>query len=158
MKADIPVTILHNSGWNTIVTIGDFVVMSDKSVRKIRKISTDKTRVLVALGDLKVSWYKVDGTPKDTVPNQLFIDVQATAMSRMNAEAGKATQTGKSAFPPGGLEEAREVLFFASYCGEDTPDCTNAKPCAKCLANSNVYRIPAGTVVEYVRELAPERD
>ncbi len=52
--------------------------------------------------------------------------------------------------------EDREVLFFASYCGTDNPACSDARPCPVCLGMSNVYRIPAGTKLEYVRELSPE--
>ena len=53
------------------------------------------------------------------------------------------------------LTEARvrEVLFFTSYCGDDNPACSSARPCPDCLAMSNVFRIPMDTPATYVREL-----
>lgn len=50
----------------------------------------------------------------------------------------------------------REVLFFASYCGDDNPQCTAAQPCADCLAMSNVYLVDVEDA-EYVGQLAPTR-
>jgi len=48
--------------------------------------------------------------------------------------------------------ESRDVLFFASYCGGDSPACTPARPCADCIAMGNVYSIPANTPVLFQRE------
>lgn len=53
------------------------------------------------------------------------------------------------------VTEAREVLFFASYCGDDNPACSPKRPCPVCLGMSNVYEIPADTRIKYKRELAP---
>lgn len=53
------------------------------------------------------------------------------------------------------IKEPREVLFFASYCGDDNSACSARRPCPICLGMSNVFRIPAGTAIEYVRELEP---
>ena len=53
-------------------------------------------------------------------------------------------------------EEGREVLCFASYCGDENPNCTDKKPCPICLGMSNVYRVYPDGRLEYVRELAPE--
>lgn len=50
----------------------------------------------------------------------------------------------------------REVLLFASYCGDDNPRCTTGSPCADCLAMSNVYSVEMDGA-EYVRQLAPSR-
>lgn len=33
----------------------------------------------------------------------------------------------------------REFLLFASYCGDDNDACSPRRPCAKCLAMSNIY-------------------
>lgn len=49
--------------------------------------------------------------------------------------------------------DGREVLFFASYCGDDNPDCSARRPCPDCLGMSNVFRIK-GTAT-YSRQLAP---
>lgn len=49
----------------------------------------------------------------------------------------------------------REVLFFASYCGDDNAACSARRPCPVCLGMSNVYEIPADTQITYKRELAP---
>jgi hypothetical protein len=32
-----------------------------------------------------------------------------------------------------------EFLLLASYCGDDDPDCTEARPCGDCLAMCNVF-------------------
>jgi hypothetical protein len=32
----------------------------------------------------------------------------------------------------------RPVLLLASYCGDDTPNCTNTKPCDECLKMCNI--------------------
>lgn len=50
----------------------------------------------------------------------------------------------------------REVLLFASYCGDDNPDCSDRAPCADCLAMSNVFKVNFDGAV-YVRVLAPDR-
>lgn len=51
-----------------------------------------------------------------------------------------------------GEAEGRDVLFFASYCGDDNPTCTPARPCDDCIAMGNVYRIPNGTRSLFQRE------
>ena len=33
----------------------------------------------------------------------------------------------------------REFLLFASYCGDDNDACSPRRPCAECLAMSNIY-------------------
>lgn len=52
----------------------------------------------------------------------------------------------------------REMLLFASYCGGENPNCSDGKPCSICLGMSNIYTIPAGTIITYTREMAPERN
>ncbi len=49
----------------------------------------------------------------------------------------------------------REVLFFASYCGDDNENCSDVRPCPVCLGMSNVYEIAVETPIKYKRELAP---
>jgi hypothetical protein len=34
-----------------------------------------------------------------------------------------------------------DVLLLASYCGDDDPNCSDAKPCPECLSMCNVLRI-----------------
>lgn len=43
----------------------------------------------------------------------------------------------------------REFLLLASYCGDDTPGCTDARPCVDCLAMCNVF----GEDGTYLRQL-----
>lgn len=43
----------------------------------------------------------------------------------------------------------REFLLFASYCGDEDESCTDHRPCAECLAMSNVY----GEDGKYLRQL-----
>ena len=50
----------------------------------------------------------------------------------------------------------REVLFFASYCGDDNTACSDLRPCPTCLGMSNVYRIPGSTEITYERQLSPD--
>lgn len=51
----------------------------------------------------------------------------------------------------------REVLLFASYCGGDDPRCTDAAPCADCLAMCNVFEVDMDDSL-YVRQLAPTHE
>jgi hypothetical protein len=49
-------------------------------------------------------------------------------------------------------DESGEFLCLASYCGNDNDACTDARPCADCLAMCNVFD-ERGT---FLRELGPE--
>ncbi|MGY2995497.1 hypothetical protein [Mesorhizobium sp. URHB0026] len=69
-------------------------------------------------------------------------------------EAALSTAPSGDGVP--GMVQTREVLFFASYCGNDNTACSEARPCPACLGMSNVYRIPADAKIEYVRELSPD--
>lgn len=49
-----------------------------------------------------------------------------------------------------------EVLFIASYCGDDNTACSESRPCPTCLGMANVYIIPDGTPIKYQRQLSPD--
>lgn len=49
----------------------------------------------------------------------------------------------------------REVLLFASYCGDDNTACSDVRPCPICLGMSNVVSIPASTPLVHDREFEP---
>lgn len=49
----------------------------------------------------------------------------------------------------------REWLLLASYCGDENPLCSKAKPCPACLGMSNVFTFPEDVTPHYERELAP---
>lgn len=49
-------------------------------------------------------------------------------------------------------EFEREYLLLASYCGTDTPGCSNKTPCIDCLAMCNVFDGKGGA---FLRELGP---
>ena len=65
------------------------------------------------------------------------------------AALAAALSTGEAEGKP------RQVLFFASYCGNDNTACSDVRPCPTCLGMSNVYEIPAGTPIKYMRQLTP---
>lgn len=54
------------------------------------------------------------------------------------------------------IDDPREFLLLASYCGDDNRHCSAKRPCPVCLGMSNVYSIPADTPLTYVRELSPD--
>jgi hypothetical protein len=43
----------------------------------------------------------------------------------------------------------REFLLLASYCGDDTPGCSDERPCTECLAMCNIYDADG----KYLRQL-----
>lgn len=51
---------------------------------------------------------------------------------------------------------ARQVLFFASYCGDDNTACSDIRPCPVCLGMSNVYEIPDDTLIKYLRQFSDD--
>jgi ferredoxin len=51
----------------------------------------------------------------------------------------------------------REVLFFASYCGDENSGCHAKAPCSACLGMSNVFEIDDEGAA-YIRQLAPDRN
>ena len=51
------------------------------------------------------------------------------------------------------LKSGTEVLLFASYCGDDNPQCNDRTPCADCLRMSNVYKLDQSAPVTFSREL-----
>lgn len=50
----------------------------------------------------------------------------------------------------------REYLLLASYCGDDNPDCSEKRPCPRCLGMSNVFRMLPNGDMAFVRELSPD--
>lgn len=50
----------------------------------------------------------------------------------------------------------REFLLFASYCGDDNPDCSDERPCPVCLGMSNIYRLLPNGDMAYVRQMSPD--
>lgn len=94
-----------------------------------------------------------DGQGIDTGERQMIelADEISLALATRRSSDEQAEVVGSaltaSIFPGG-----TDVLFFASYCGEDNPACTPARPCADCIAMSNVHRIPSETKVLFQRE------
>lgn len=67
-------------------------------------------------------------------------------LARPNAETPTQAKMAAHATIP------TDVLVLASYCKEGL-ECSERRPCAACLSLSNIFRIPADTPLEYLREL-----